>query len=169
MDETPFLGELRLIAGPVQPGWTSCDGQLLQISQNQQLFMLIGATFGGDGTSTFALPDLGGRVVVGAGGAYALGEAAGSVLAPLTTAQMPSHSHGAVGASATGTQTSPVGGVWAENSNFEPQYGAGPSGSMSAAALATTGQAAPHPNMQPYLTLTWAIATSGQMFSPSQG
>src|SRR3954471_9693709 len=109
----PYVGEIRMFAGNFAPaGWMFCEGQLLPISENETLFQLIGTTYGGDGESTFQLPDLRGRVPIhqgtGGEGSYTLGESGGVEQVTLTTQQIPIHTHALLGSTATGTQTTPV-------------------------------------------------------------
>lgn len=158
----PFLGELRMMAFGFAPqGWAYCNGQLLPISQNQALFALLGTQYGGDGVSTFALPNLQGRVAVGAGPGFTQGQTAGEAAVTLTVNQIPSHTHPVACASAAGTQTSPVNGVWAADSGSNSLFTTPPGTAMSGAAIGPQVGSAPHPNQQPFLTVGWAIATAG--------
>lgn len=168
----PFLGEIRIFGGNFAPtGWALCNGQLLPISQNTALFSLLGTTYGGDGVSTFALPDLRGRVVVSFGQApglspYQQGETGGAESSTLTTAQMPSHSH-PVGATETATTADPKGTVPAKNVGAQPgssvhTYGATPDGTtMNNAMIGPTGGGQPVSIVQPYLVINYIIAMQG--------
>ena len=159
----PYLGEIRMFAGNFAPAnWASCDGQLLSIADNSALFSLIGTTYGGDGTTTFALPDLRGRAAAHQGGALTLGQPLGSETAALIAAQMPAHSHSAKAAT-TGTAPSPAGNVWGADpgQNVAPYAAAANGKTMAAAAIGPTGSGAPHENMQPFLVLTFIIALAG--------
>lgn len=164
MDVQAAIGEIRLFAGAFAPqGWEFCAGQMLQISQNMALFNQIGANFGGDGISTFALPDLRGRTPVHIGGvAPQMGNRGGSETVALTMAQLPGHTH-QVNAAGTASTPKPSGGLWAENGGAATapyrQNQAG--GVMAAGAVATAGGGAAHENMQPFLALNFIIATEG--------
>lgn len=170
----PFVGEIRLFGGNFAPaGWALCDGSVLAIAENETLFQLIGTTYGGNGQTTFALPDLRGRVPVHQGqgpGAplRVLGEAGGTETVAPTVAQLPSHTHGLVGSSSAATATSPGGGLLATTGAVNT-YGSGPPDQpMSAAALAASGQASPlpHENMAPFQTVAYIISLFG--IFPSQ-
>lgn len=162
MADAPYIGELRIFSGPVPQGWAACDGTLLQIATNQPLFSLIGTTYGGDGQTTFALPDLRGKVGVGYqnGTAYPLGAQGGAASVQLTPDQMPAHSHTAFASTATGTISSPANANWAVNPETNV-YGATVTGQMAPLALTFAGSNQAHNNMQPYLSVTWAIALQG--------
>jgi microcystin-dependent protein len=162
----PFLGQIAIFSFPFAPkGWAFCQGQILAIAQNQALFSLLGATYGGDGITTFGLPNLQSRAAVSSGqgqglSPYALGQAGGETAHALTTAEMPSHTHGAATASDT-TQLSPVGRYWAPNTGGNNTYSATAAGTMSVNAVGLSGNSQPHPNMQPYLALNFCIALVG--------
>lgn len=166
----PFLGEIALVPYNFAPqGWAFCDGQLLAISQNTALFSLLGTQFGGDGRTTFALPDLRGRVPMHVGGGpgpglspYAIGEMGGVEGVTLLATQMPSHNHGLNANSANGTSDSPVNGIMGRNASGVPQYSGGaPNATMAAAAIAATGGNQPHENRPPFLGLNYIIAMQG--------
>lgn len=163
----PYVGEIRLFAGNFAPnGWALCQGQLVAISENETLFQLIGTTYGGDGQTTFALPDLRGRVPMhqGAGPGLSprsIGEMAGSETVTLTALQMPQHSHALVASSAAASSgAGPNGGQLAISSvNL---YGSGTPGTpMAAAAIAPVGSGQPHDNMAPFLGLNYIISVFG--------
>lgn len=163
----PFIGELMLFAGNFAPqGWALCHGQTLSIASNTALFAIIGTTYGGDGVTTFRLPDLRGRVPICFGQGpglplYSLGEAAGEVSHSLVPAEMPSHNHLISATDGNGTQSTPGNAFLARDPAGSPAYGAGPSTTLNPAALNPAGGNQPHNNMQPYLTLTWCIALQG--------
>lgn len=165
----PYIGEIRMFGGNFAPdGWATCDGQTLSIAENEALFTLIGTTYGGNGTTTFALPDLRGRAATHLGSGFVQGQSGGTETVTLTTAQLPSHSHAAAGAPG-GTVKSPAGQVWAADrgQNVAP-YTAAPNGSaMAPAAIGQQGGSQPHDNMQPFLTVSFIIALQG--IFPSQG
>ena len=159
----PFLGEIRMFGGNFAPqGWATCDGQILPIAQNTALFSLLGTTYGGNGQTTFALPDLRGRLPVHIGGGLTIGQAGGSETVILTTTNLPAHTHTANAAS-TATTLSPVGQYWAADpgANVAP-YAAAPDGRvMSGTAIGAQGGSQPHANMQPFLAVTFIIALEG--------
>jgi microcystin-dependent protein len=171
MDD-PLLGELRQISFNYAPrGWAFCNGQLLPINGNQALFSLIGITYGGDGRTTFALPDLRGRVPLSMGQApsgsnYTVGDTGGADAVTLTTAQLPAHTHpvtAAMQTAAFGDPSSPQGNYLASDANA--QFGAGPaSATMGGTAQGTSdnaGGSQPHENRQPLLALHYVIALQG--------
>ena len=157
----PYIGEIRLFAGSFAPaGWAACDGQKLPISGYAALYSLLGVRYGGDGTSTFALPDLRGRWAVGRRGTN-LGETGGAETVALTVPQLPAHTHAVHASAAAATGTSP--GVWAAVPG--PAYLPGDPGAggqtMAGDALAPTGFGQPHENLPPYLGMIHIIATTG--------
>ncbi|HEX3873948.1 MAG TPA: tail fiber protein [Solirubrobacteraceae bacterium] len=160
----PFLGEIRTFGFNFAPqGWAMCAGQLLAISQNSALFALIGTFYGGDGVTTFALPDLRGRVGINMGqgpglSPYQLGEVSGSENVTLTTGQMPSHAHALNANAQQYTTTRPAGHVPAQGGT----YAAVADGTtMNAAAIGPAGGNQPHTNIQPFLGLNFCIALEG--------
>lgn len=167
----PYIGEIRLFPFDYAPrGWALCNGDLLLIAQNAALFALLGTTFGGNGQTTFGLPDLRGRVPMGynmGGSLGSLGEKNGAESVVLNADQMPAHSHTAEGSSllATIAGKSPVGNVWATiNSGGATPYASVSSDSMvtmDSKAIGTTGGGAPHSNMQPYAVVNYCIAVQG--------
>lgn len=164
----PFLGEIRLVPYTFAPrGWAFCHGQLLSISQNDALFSLVGTIYGGDGTSTFGLPDLRGRIAIHRGtgqglSGYVLGDVGGQEGVSLQAAQMPAHSHGLGVATAIGDQTNPVGNAPATSPlALGFAYAGTANGTMPAGAVENAGGGQPHGNMQPYLALNYVIALTG--------
>jgi microcystin-dependent protein len=165
----PFLGEIRMFGGNFAPvGWALCNGQLLSIAQNTALFSLLGTTYGGNGTTTFALPDLRARVPIHAGqgvglSSYTLGEQTGAESVTLTVAQLPAHNHIVNGVASGGNQASPAGGLPAvESTGTSLDYSnASPNASMNSAMLSNTGSNQPHLNIQPVLCVNFIIALQG--------
>ena len=169
----PYVGEIRMFAGNFAPvGWAFCNGQLLPISENEVLFQLIGTTYGGDGESTFAVPDLQGRVPVhqgsGAGQTIQIGEQAGVESVTLSVQQIPSHTHPLLAAGVPGTQLSPANTVLAESANVQIyMQGSSPSANMNAGVVGPVGGSQPHENMQPYLAINFIISLFGLFPSPT--
>ncbi|MDX2149950.1 MAG: tail fiber protein [Bryobacteraceae bacterium] len=161
-----FLGEIRMFSFDFPPkGWATCDGQLLPINQNQALFALLGTTYGGNGQTTFALPNLQARTPMHASASHPLGERLGEVAHTLSINEMPPHSHAVNASSGAGSSVSPSGKVWAQPPGlavYSPTGGA----AMSANATGVTGASQAHSNMQPFLTLNFSIALQG--IFPSQ-
>lgn len=161
-----FIGEIRLFGGNFAPmEWALCDGQTLTIAQNDVLYSLIGITYGGDGQTTFKLPDLRGRIPVHRGtGAdltpRTIGQSFGVEQVVLGASDMPSHTHIAQGNSGAGTQPSPENGVWAASSLNQFSANA-VTAAMNAAALASAGGGQPHDNLMPYLCVNFIIALAG--------
>lgn len=167
----PFVAEIRMFAGNFAPtGWATCDGQLLPISQNTALFSLLGTFYGGDGKSTFALPDLQGSAPMhegqGAGLSQRfLGEQGGSEFVTLLESEMPSHNHIANAKTSLGNSQTPADQTWA-GSNVAKQYvSTAPNNPMSPLALSPTGGSLPHNNMPLYLVVNFIIAMQG-VFPP---
>lgn len=162
---TPYLAQIQIFSFQFAPrGWAQCNGQLLPIAQNQALFSLLGTTFGGNGTTTFALPDLRGRVPMhwGSGpglGSVSLGQAAGSENVTLLSTNLPSHNHTALASSLAPSVGPAAGNAWATGG--AASYAATSSGVMNPAAIRSVGGNQPHNNMQPTLTLNICIALQG--------
>jgi len=164
-----FVGEIRVFGFNFPPlGWAQCNGQLLPISQNTALFSLIGTFYGGNGTSTFALPNLQGSMAVNQGQGAGLslreiGEAGGETAVTLTVAEIPTHTHSIL-ASPTSNEASPAdasfGGI---SRGHSPAYGPAGTGAvnLNSGAVAQAGSGQPHDNMPPYLTLNFCIALQG--------
>jgi microcystin-dependent protein len=164
----PFLGQLMLVPFDFAPiGWAMCNGQLIAITQNTALFSLIGTFYGGDGITTFALPNLQSCVPIHMGQGpgltrYVLGETGGLETVTLLASQIPEHSH-VVNASANkGNKASPIGSYPASDAaGVTAEYNGTPTGVMSAGVIAPTGGGQPHENRQPFLVLNWIIALVG--------
>ena len=146
-------------------GWALCDGQSIPISENEVLFQLIGTTYGGDGQSSYNLPNLQSRVPVHQGPGFTIGQTGGAETVTLTTAQIPSHTHTVVASTGQGTASSPSGNVWAE-SPLNNYSATAPTSGMNAAAIGTSGGSQPHDNMSPYLVVNFIISLFG--IFPSQ-
>lgn len=160
----PFLGEIRIFPYNFAPrGWAFCQGQILSIAQNTALFSLLGTTYGGNGQTTFALPDLRGRMPLGSGqgpglSPYDLGQVSGTETVTLTTGQMPSHNHLASSTQAGAGSTRPSGNVPSGGGAYA---GASDGTRMNPAFIQNTGGSQPHENRQPCLVLNYCIALQG--------
>ena len=164
----PYVGEVRIFAGNFAPaGWMFCEGQLLPISENETLFQLIGTTYGGDGRSTFALPDLRGRLPLHQGNSFILAETGGAEEVTLTVNQIPAHSHVMMGSTAEAHANTPHGHVWAATP--APGYLTSTASltAMPAQTLAATGGSQPHTNFMPYLCVNFIISLFGIFPSPT--
>ena len=169
----PYVGEIRLVGFTFAPvGWMFCNGQLLPIDQYATLFQLIGTTYGGDGQTTFALPNLQSRVLIHQGQGpglsnYVIGQNAGVETVTLTTSQIPIHNHAAECSSSAGSQSSPVGNLWAgDAAGLTAEYSNTQNGQMSAAAIGQSGGSQPHENRMPFLAMNYIISLFG--IFPSQ-
>ncbi|MDR6216605.1 tail fiber protein [Deinococcus soli (ex Cha et al. 2016)] len=167
----PYIGEIRQFAGNFAPaGWLFCNGQLLPISEYDALFALIGTTYGGDGQTNFALPNLQGRVPIHMGSAlgttFTIGSTVGTENVQLTTNQIPSHSH-SLGVAATATTSAPGGNLLAPPSTGDLFLEDTPSAAMNASSIAASGGSQPHSNMAPYLCVSFIIAVYGIFPSPA--
>jgi microcystin-dependent protein len=161
----PFLAEIKIVSFNFPPkGWTLCNGQLLPINQNQALFSLLGTTYGGDGRTTFGLPNLQGRIPTHGGNGLVLGERGGETSHTLNISELPAHNHVPVGSSASPTLGSPSGALWAKGNAqvFSPT----PNSAMNPQCILPIGGNQPHENMSPYLVLNFIIALQG--IFPSQ-
>lgn len=157
-----------MFAGNFAPaGWMFCEGQLLPISENETLFQLIGTTYGGDGESTFGLPDLRGRIPIHQGNGFILAETGGAEEITLTVNQIPAHTHAYLGAAIAGDQISPANALSANSFNVTPYINSAPDGNMSPAAVGPVGGSQPHTNFQPYLCLDFIISLFGIFPSPT--
>ncbi len=167
-----YIGTITLVPyNFAMRGYADCNGQILSISQNTALFSILGTTYGGNGQTTFALPNLNGRTPIGVGQGpgltpRVLGESGGSPTVTLMAVQMPVHTHAVQAGSGAGTESSPAGTVLAANAAGVPAYQTGSNGAkLLPASVAATGGGQPHNNMQPYLGLKWVICISG-LFPP---
>lgn len=157
----PFLGEIKMFGGTYAPqGWAKCDGALLQISEYQALYALIGTAYGGDGQTTFAVPDLRGRIPIHRNAARPLGQRGGVEFVTLTAAQMPTHNHQAMAQTADGTESNPEGAVWAKSS-LTMYANAAANGDMRAEATTVSGGNQAHDNLMPFLCVNFIIALEG--------
>jgi microcystin-dependent protein len=164
----PYVGEIRMFAGNFAPaGWMFCEGQLLPISENETLFQLIGTTYGGDGESTFALPDLRGRIPIHQGNGFILAETGGAEEITLTVPQIPAHTHPLLGSTANGTEASPSGALLATSTSLQPYVQDTPSVSFAANSISPVGGSQPHTNFQPYLCVDFIISLFGIFPSPT--
>lgn len=167
----PFVAEIRIFPFNFPPkGWAWCNGQLLPLSQNTALFSLLGTTYGGDGKSTFALPNLQGNAPMHPGqgpglSLHDLGETGGSETVSLLESEIPAHSHAVQGRDLPGNSAVPVGNTLSNNSFFHDNNPSAPLVAMAPMALAPAGGDQPHNNMQPYLTFYFNIALQG-VFPP---
>ena len=167
----PFVSEIRIFAGSFAPvGWMLCDGQLMPISENETLFQIIGTTYGGDGQSTFALPNLQGRIPIhngqgpGLSNNYQVGESGGVESVTLTANQIPTHTHPFLVSTDAGLQIAPGGGVLGTQASvtlFRPIQ----ANQAFAPSISTVGGSQPHDNMQPYLCVNYIISLFG-IFPP---
>jgi microcystin-dependent protein len=163
----PYIGEIRMFGGNFAPyGWNFCDGSLVSISDNPTLFNLIGTTYGGDGNTTFALPNLLGRMPIHAGTGqgtqtYILGQLGGLEQVSLTTNQIPSHNHTLFGSTDAANVNAATGNVLATTSGITPYAQAAARAQMEPTSIALAGGSAPHDNMMPFLCVSFIIALVG--------
>jgi microcystin-dependent protein len=170
----PYVGEIRMFAGNFPPlGWEFCEGQLLPISENEVLFQIIGTTYGGDGESTFALPDLRGRLPIHQGqgsglSSRILGETGGVEAVTLTVTQIPAHSHPLLASNDLAAANTPAGSMPAVTNVAKKVYAAAasPPAPMAPASISPAGGSQPHTNFQPYLCVNFIISLFGLF--PSQ-
>jgi microcystin-dependent protein len=165
----PYIGEIRMFAGNFAPvGWMFCEGQLLPISENETLFQLIGTTYGGDGQTTFALPDLRGRLPLHQGGVFTRGQTGGVETVTLTVPQIPAHTHAFLGSNNLANGVVPTGQVPGKSSvsSILPYGTDAPVSAIHTAAVVSVGGSQPHNNFQPYLCVDFIISLFG--IFPSQ-
>ncbi len=165
----PFLSEIRIMSFGFAPkGWALCNGQLLPINQNQALFSLLGTTFGGNGQTNFALPNLQGRTPIHVGSGHTLGEQGGEQSHTLSTGEMPTHTHAFNASANPATANTPTSSLGLAASSGSQLYG--PPGNLSVMdprAISNVGGSQPHLNMQPFQTLNFCIALQGIFPSPN--
>lgn len=166
----PFLGEIRAVGFNFAPrGWADCNGQLLSIAQNSALFALLGTTFGGDGQTTFALPDFRSRCAIHAdSNSFVLGQAAGVESVTLTSQQIPAHIHSMSASAGGGTASNPTGGSYAtlvNGAKTDRVYGTPSNGNAAGNMIGTAGGSQPHNNLMPFLVVRYCIALEG-IFPP---
>lgn len=158
----PFLSEIRIVSFQFAPkGWALCNGQLLPINQNQALFSLLGTTYGGNGQTTFALPNLRGQVPIHFGNGFDLGQTAGSTTVTLNQSQMPQHLHMAQASANEGTTRAPSNSVVLAKRAAEIYHTPTNPKTMNANSVTSVGGSQPHNNMMPYLVLNFIIALQG--------
>lgn len=164
----PFMSEIRIWSCNYAPrGWAFCNGQFMPINQNQALFSLLGTTYGGNGQTTFALPDLRDRVPIHVGSGHTLGESGGESVHTLTLSELPTHVHdfssntAVVSPTANATVGPPTNNYWANNGKTAYSTGGVNLGAMSPQAVSTVGGSQPHENKQPFLALNICIALQG--------
>lgn len=163
----PYVGEIRIFAGNFAPaGWMFCEGQLLPISENETLFNLIGTTYGGDGQSTFALPDLRGRLPIHQGNGFILAETGGAEEIALTVNQIPAHAHALLASLEIPTLATPEANVTGQAA-AKFYRGGSPSVQLAAGAISPVGGSQPHTNFQPYLCVNFIISLFGIFPSPT--
>ena len=164
----PYVGEIRMFAGNFAPvGWMFCEGQLLPISENETLFQLIGTMYGGDGESTFALPDLRGRIPLHVGSGFTQAETGGVEEVTLTVSQIPAHTHPFLASTGIGDKSSPQSNVVAQSSAAQLYLEDNPNVSLAPQSITAVGGSQPHTNFQPYLCVNFIISLFGIFPSPT--
>lgn len=158
----PYIGEIRMFAGNYAPvGWAFCEGQLLPISENDTLYIVLGTTYGGDGESTFALPDLRGRIPIHAGNGTNPSDMMGVESVVLTVGQIPSHTHPLVGTQTIANNAAPAGNTVAQTGTFDGYNSTDGAVALAASSIGAAGGSQPHSNMQPYLCVNFIISLFG--------
>jgi len=164
----PYVGEIRMFAGNFAPaGWMFCEGQLLPISENETLFQLLGTTYGGDGQSTFALPDLRGRIPLHQGNGFILAETGGAEEITLTVSQIPSHSHPMLATNSIANDANPANNLFAQANTIDPYQSTAGGSPMAPQSVSSVGGSQPHTNFQPYLCVDFIISLFGLFPSPT--
>jgi microcystin-dependent protein len=164
----PYVGEIRMFAGNFAPaGWMFCEGQLLPISENETLFQLIGTTYGGDGQSTFALPDLRGRIPIHQGSGFILAETGGAEEITLTVNQIPAHTHPLLASANPGVASNAQGNLPCSSPSLLWYVEDTPAANMRAGIVSPVGGSQPHTNFQPYLCVDFIISLFGIFPSPT--
>jgi microcystin-dependent protein len=164
----PYVGEIRMFAGNFAPaGWMFCSGQLLPISENEVLFTEIGTTYGGDGQSTFALPDFRGRLPMHKGNGFIIAETGGVESVTLTVSQIPSHSHPVLGTNDGGQQSVPNNVIFGRTTGNDIYASDTPFVNMAPGLVSATGGSQPHSNFMPYLCVNFIISLFGLIPSPT--
>jgi microcystin-dependent protein len=162
----PYIGEIKMFAGNFAPvGWMFCDGQLLPISEYETLFNLIGTTYGGDGQSTFALPNLQSRIPVHQGDQFVLAETGGTEEVTLTVSQIPAHTHALLGSTDIANTPNPGASILARSGQVQMFLNADATLAMSPNAIGPAGGSQPHTNLQPFLAVNFIISLFG-IFPP---
>ena len=156
-----YISEVRIYSFGFAPkGWAQCNGQLMPISQNQALFSLLGTTYGGNGSTTFGLPNLQGSVTMHMGSGYVEGQRSGEINHTLVMGEMPSHTHTVIASGNAPNKNTPLNDYFASNTGFTP-YGSPANEQMAPSACSNAGGSQPHNNMSPYLVLNYCICLQG--------
>lgn len=164
----PYVGEIRMFAGNFAPaGWMFCAGQLLPISENETLFQLIGTTYGGDGQSTFALPNMQGRLPIHQGNGFILAETGGAEEVTLTVSQIPAHTHPFLTSGNLSSSANPTNNVVAKSNDVDVYFEDTTTLNMRTQIVSSTGGNQPHNNFQPYLCIDFIISLFGIFPSPT--
>lgn len=159
----PFIGEIRMFAGNFPPaGWMFCDGQLLPISENDAMFVVLGTTYGGDGQETFALPNLRGRLPMHMGSTHIIGESGGVTDVTLTVNQIPAHTHPLIGSTGNSAQAQPNNNILGSSTVIKPYANETPLAGMAPNAITPVGGSQPHSNLQPFLCINFIISLFGE-------
>jgi microcystin-dependent protein len=158
----PYVGEIRMFAGNFEPaGWAFCDGRLLPISEYDTVFALIGTTYGGDGQSTFGLPDLRGRLPIHSGNGFVLAETGGAEQVTLTVNQIASHTHPLIATTSVANQSSPSNNLMAQSTAADLYIEDTATAGLGSTAITATGGSQPHTNFQPYLCVNFIFSLFG--------
>ncbi len=162
MPTTPYLGQIMMVSFNFAPkGWALCNGQLMPINQNQALFSILGTTYGGNGQTTFALPNLQGRAPIHFGNGFTLGQLGGEDAHTLTLSELPSHGHGVTASSNLADTASPIGAFLASSGNTNFGAPGTANGALSPQAVTVDGGSQPHENRSPFTVINFVIALQG--------